>query len=112
MDYKFRKMKDHTIVEVKGKIDGGTVMSAGSFIRGLEINYPETVILDVDGLEDGREMFYHVALINSFKKEVEQAGGILKIRSTGLSLKKYLNVTGLKRLFIFDEPAVHAGMEV
>jgi hypothetical protein len=112
LNYTISKMKDHILIEVSGNIDRGNVMSAGSFIRELDIIYPETVILDVDGLEDEREMFYHVSLINTFKKEVEQAGGVLKIRATGLSIKKYLSITGLKNLFLFDETVMLAGAEV
>lgn len=110
MNYSLVKMKDAMLIKIRGKIDPANVVSAGSFIRELDINYPADIILDVDGLEEHREMFYHVAMINSIQKEVNYAGGVLKVRTTGASLKKYLNMMGLKRLFTFDEPdAVMAG---
>ena len=112
MNYSLYKTKDLTVIEVTGKINSGILMSAGSFIRGLNITYPGTVILDVDGLEDQREMFYHVAFINAFKKVIESSGGVLKIRATGLAIRKYLSVTGLKKLFLIDEPVSPADAEV
>mgnify|MGYP001315091161 CR=1 FL=1 len=112
MNYTISKMNDHTLIKVSGRVNGKTVISAGSFINELDIIFPETIILDVDGLEDEREMFYHVALINSFKKQVELAGGILKIRANRLSIRKYLGITGLKKLFLFDETVMFAGAEV
>ncbi|HQO40253.1 MAG TPA: hypothetical protein PK986_07275 [Spirochaetota bacterium] len=108
MNYSLLKMKDYVLIKVKGKIDTANVVSAGSFIRELEIPHPATVILDVDGLEEHREMFYHVAMINSIQKEVNYAGGELKVRTSGSSLKKYLNMMGLKRLFTFDESIASA----
>lgn len=105
-------MKDHILIEVSGSIDRGNVISAGSFIRELNITYPETVIIDIDGLEDEREMFYHVSLINILKKEVEQAGGIFRVRASRFSIRKYLRMTGLDNIFSFDEPVVTAAKEV
>ena len=110
MNYTISRMKDHTLIKASGKINAGAVISAGSFVHELAL-ISETVILDVDGLEDEREMFYHVTLINSFKKEVELAGGILKIRANRLSIRKYLSLTGLKKLFLFDEVLLPAGAE-
>lgn len=103
MNYSLLKMKDYVLIKIKGKIDPANVVSAGSFIRELDIKFPASVILDVDGLEEHREMFYHVAMINSIQKEVVHSGGELKVRTTGSSLKKYLNMMGLKKLFTFDE---------
>lgn len=111
MNYKISKMQGYTLLEIAGSIDSRAVISAGSFIRELRISYPETVILDIDGLEEQREMFYHVALINSIKKVVEQSGGILKVRASGLPVKRYLSIMGLKKLFIFDDPVMSAGAE-
>lgn len=105
MNYTLSRTDECTVIEVSGKIDGGIVMSAGSLVRRMGITYPGTVILDIDGLEDQREMFYNVALINSFKKEIEQRGGKLKLRATRLPVTRYLTMTGLKKLFTFDETA-------
>ncbi len=111
MDYKLTMMKDRVVIEVKGRVDASEVMSAGSFVRELGIEYPGTVILDVDGLEEQRELFYHVAFITAVKKAVEQAGSVLKVRAKGQSLRKYMNITGLKKLFMFDDPAFPAPAE-
>jgi hypothetical protein len=67
------------------------------------MTFPVIVILDGDGLEDAKEMFYHAALINTIKKEIEFSGGTFRIRSESEALRRYLSMTGLERLFIFDE---------
>lgn len=108
MDYSMSRMKDCTIIRLAGKADGAAVMSAGTSVRELEITYPQTVILDIDGIEDQREMFYHVAVITTIKKEVEQCGGRLRIRTSRPMMSKYLLMTGLKKLFIFDETGIQA----
>ena len=107
MEYKTSKLENSIIVEVSGRIDKGGVISAGAYARSLHEYNSVNIILDVDGLEDEREMFYHVALINTFKKEAEQGGGTFRLRSSRRSLKSYLSMTGLDRLFIFDAPANH-----
>ncbi len=103
MIYNISKFDNYTLIEVSGKIDRGGVISAASYIRELEINHPERVILDIDGLEDEREMFFHAALINTVKKEVEHGGGSFRIRAGKASIRSYLSMTGLERLFVFDE---------
>ncbi len=103
MNYTVKNSENHTVIEVSGVVDRGAVITAASFIRGLELTFPVVVILDVDGLEDEKEMFYHAALINTIKKEIEFAGGTFRIRVRKESLRRYLSMTGLERLFIFDE---------
>ena len=104
MNYEISRLKDCTVIEASGKIDRAAVISASSYLRGLDIDYPETVILDINGIEDEREMFYHVALINTVKKGVEQSGGTFILRASGASVRRYMRITGLDMLFCFDEP--------
>ena len=54
-------------------------------------------------------MFYHVAVITTIKKEVEQCGGDLRIRTSRPFMKKYLVMTGLTKLFAYDETGFLAG---
>ncbi len=106
MDYKVINSDDHTVIELSGKVDRGSVLTAASYMRELPIEFQQTIILDVDGLDDEREMFYHAAVINTIKKEIEFAGGTFRIRAEKESIRSYLSMTGLDRLFIFDKSAV------
>ncbi len=112
MNYALRRLDDYTLIELSGRVDGPIVVAAGGLVRKMGISSPGTVILDIDGLDEQREMFYHVALINTFKKEVEQKGGILKLRVTSHPILKYLSMTGLKKLFVFDEQPLLMAAEV
>ncbi len=99
-------MKDYILLQVYGEVDRVDVLTAASVVRDLDISHPETVVLDVDGLEDAREMFYHAAIINTIKKEIEHRGGLFRIRAEKKSIRSYLSMTGLERLFVFDEPRI------
>lgn len=103
MNYTISTMKDYILLQVYGEVSRVDVLSAASVVRDLDISHPETVVLDVDGLEDAREMFYHAAVINTIKKEIEHRGGFFKLRAEKESIRRYLSMTGLERLFIFDE---------
>jgi len=104
LNYTISTMKDHILLQVSGEVNRVDVLSAASLVRDLDISHPETVVLDVDGLEDAREMFYHAAVINTIKKEIEHRGGSFRIRVEKESIRSYLNMTGLERLFVFDKP--------
>jgi len=88
-----------TIVKVSGKISKGAVLSSGAFIRSLIERDILNIILHIDGLEDERDLIYHIALINSFKKAVENAGGDFVVISNRDALRSYLLSTGLSRIF-------------
>ncbi|NMC40833.1 MAG: hypothetical protein GYA43_06635 [Bacteroidales bacterium] len=60
-------------------------------------------MLDMGGLEDEKEMIYHVALINSFRKTAEQAGGRFVLISASEALKCYLKLSGIERMFTASE---------
>lgn len=112
MIYSRVREKGQTVIKLAGRIDGAAVISAGSFIRSLDITYPGTVVFDIDGVENQGEMFYHVALLNTVKKMVEHAGGIFRIRTASRFMNRYLRMTGLKEHFTFEEPSECAGVEV
>ncbi|HOP65057.1 MAG TPA: hypothetical protein PK906_16890 [Spirochaetota bacterium] len=107
MDYKIKSMEGYTLIEVSGIIERSEVLFAASRMRSLDITYPRIVILDVDMLEDEREMFYHTALINIVKKEVEHAGGVFKLKSTRPAMRSYLAMTGLDRIFSTGEAVLN-----
>lgn len=111
MNYTISTMKDYVLLQVSGEVNRVDVLSAASVVRDLDISHPETVVLDVDGLEDAREMFYHAAIINTIKKEIEHRGGLFRIRAEKESIRSYLGMTGLDRLFIFDEPQIMSAEE-
>jgi len=106
LNYTISTMKDYILLQVYGEVDRVDVLTAASVVRDLDISHPETVVLDVDGLEDAREMFYHAAIINTIKKEIEHRGGLFRIRAEKKSIRSYLSMTGLERLFVFDEPRI------
>ncbi len=99
MNYSVVEKKGNTEVRVSGKLSKYAILSAGIFIRSLIERCGSNITLDVDGLEDEREMIYHVALINSFKKAVENRGGSFTLVSNSTGLQRYLSGTGLARLF-------------
>ena len=103
MDYIISRRNGSTLITASGVITRRDVVSAGSLIRNLDLAEDETLILDVDGVEDGREMFYHVAFINTLKKETEQKNARFLLRSTNHSMRTYLDMMGLERLFDFDD---------
>ena len=86
-------------VKVSGKISSGAVLSSGAFIRSLLERGAASITLNIDGLDDEREMIYHVALINSFKKEVGRMNKIFTLVTTRPSVQAYLSVTGLAGIF-------------
>mgnify|MGYP001194193816 CR=1 FL=1 len=90
-------------VRVSGSIDRGAVISSRSFVQSLIEKGYLNFILDMENLGDEREMIYHVALINSFRNSVEQAGGRFTLLSASESLKCYLSLSGLGRLFPVTE---------
>lgn len=101
LNYSVFKKNKTAVVKASGKICRAAVLSSGNFVRGLlEKGYAD-ITLDIDSLDDEREMLYHIALINSFKKEVERAGGIFTLVSTRPAVKAYLSICGLERLFIY-----------
>ena len=103
MDYTISSLNGTLTVKVSGRIDRGAVISSRSFAQSLIEKGYLNFILDMDGLEDEREMIYHVALISSFKNTIEQSGGKFTLLSTSDSLKYYLRLSGLGRLFIITE---------
>jgi anti-anti-sigma regulatory factor len=102
LNYSVLEKEENTEVKVSGKICKAAVLSSGSFIRSLIEKGAANITLDIDGLEDEREMIYHVALINSFKKASDYAGGDFVLVSNRSSVRKYLSRTGLERLFPVD----------
>lgn len=99
MNYSVLEKNGKTVVKVSGKLSSAAVLSSGTFIRSLIERCGSNITLDIDGLEDEREMIYHVALINSFKKAVESKGGVFILISNRSVFKGYLSKTGLGRLF-------------
>ena len=108
LNYSIFKKNVTAVIKASGKISKGAVLSSGNFIRSLISGGSTNITLDIDGLEDEREMIYHVALINSFKKEVERAGGVFTLVATRPSVQTYLSISGLSRLFIYKEQPVIA----
>lgn len=111
MNYTISIKKDYILLQVSGKVDRVDVLSTSSVVRELDISHTETVVLDVNGLEDAREMFYHAAVINTIKKEIEHRGGLFRIRAEKESIRSYLSMTGLERLFVFDESHMNLSVE-
>jgi len=99
LNYSVLEKEENTEIKVSGKICKAAVLSSGNFIRSLIEKGTTSITLDIDGLEDDREMIYHVALINSFKKASDYAGGDFVLVSNRSSVRKYLSKTGLERLF-------------
>lgn len=103
MNYTISPVNGTLTVKVSGRIDKGAVISSRSFVQSLIEKGYLNFILDMDGLEDEREMIYHVALISSFKNAIEQSGGKFTLLSTSDSLKYYLRLSGLGRIFTITE---------
>jgi anti-anti-sigma factor len=99
LNYLIYETDNCTVVKVSGKISKSAVLSSGAFIRSLIERDILNIILHIDGLEDERDLIYHIALINSFKKAVENAGGDFVVISNRDALKNYLSSTGLSRIF-------------
>lgn len=99
MNYSIYEVDHCTVVKVSGKISRSAVLSSGAFARSLIEKNIINIILHIDGLEDERELIYHVALINSFKKAIENAGGDFVVISNRDAMKNYLLSTGLSRIF-------------
>jgi len=99
LNYSVSEKNENTEIRVSGRLNKGAVIASGNFIRSLIDRGASEITLNIDGLDDDREMVYHIALINSFKKETERANKIFKLVSTRSSIQKYLSITGLSMLF-------------
>src|SRR5208337_3826905 len=98
MEYWISESKDHILVKATGMLDRHAIYSVGTFIRPLLKGGSPRIVLDIDGLEEEREMIFHVGLINAFKREIEQAGGSLTVLANRPHIVNFLRSTGLDRI--------------
>ena len=99
MEYRISKQNDSILVKVLGPFSKNAINMAGVFLKPILINVSRKIILDISELKEAREMIFHFGLINAFKKEIEQAGGELFVKTNETVMQKYLHNTGLYRLF-------------
>jgi anti-anti-sigma regulatory factor len=99
VEYRISEMRNKTIIFVSGNINRNAIYRVSTFLKPLLNRKPLAIVLDIDGLEDERDMTYHAGLVNAFRREIEQAGGILLIKTTRPSFLNYLRTTGMKRIF-------------
>ena len=102
MEYKITKQKDSILIKVFGPFSKNAINLAGVFLQPILINISKKIILDIGDLNEAREMIFHFGLVNSFRKEIDQAGGELFVKTHDPVMKKYLYNTGLGRLFQTD----------
>jgi hypothetical protein len=104
MEYKISSLKDSVLIKVLGPLNRNAIYSVSTFIKPFLKGASTKITLDVDGLEDEKEMVFHLGLINAFKKEIDQAGGKLTVMADRASIKKYLKATRLNKLFNISDP--------
>ncbi len=108
MEYRISLLEDSVLIKVLGTLNRNAVYSVSSFIRPFLKGTKTKITLDVDDLEDEKEMVFHFGLINAFKKEIDQAGGKLTVRAGRERVKKYLRSTRLDKLFSIADPQLTA----
>jgi len=99
MEYRISKTGDTTTIFVSGYLNRNAKYRVSTFLKPLLNRKPLTIVLDVDGLEDEKDITYHAGLVIAFKKEIDQAGGILLIRTERPSFLNYLRTTGIEKIF-------------
>jgi anti-anti-sigma factor len=99
MEYRISKKNDSVHITVLGPLNRNAVHSVSGFIRPFLKGGSTNISIDIDDLKDEHDMVFNIGLINAFKKEIEQAGGHMRLKSKSRILKNYLNQTGMGRLF-------------
>lgn len=99
MEYRVYMTSDSISIKVMGPFNKNAIYSAGQFMKSLLNGAPARVTLDIDDLQDEREMIFHMGLVNAFKKEIDRAGGKLLVKTEKQSLRRYLRNTGMDRIF-------------
>jgi len=99
MEYRVKKLKESILIKVIGPINKNAKYSARSFLEPFLDGRFTNITLDIDNLENDREIVCHIGLVNSFKKAIDQVGGKLFLKVERSSIRKYLHKTGMDRLF-------------
>ncbi|MFH0976379.1 MAG: hypothetical protein V1874_11415 [Spirochaetota bacterium] len=99
MEYKISKITDSIVIKVMGPFNKNAVHSVSTFLKPFLNGNSTDITLDIDNLEDEREIVFHIGLVNAFKKAIEQVGGKLSVRAERSSVRKYLSNTGIDRIF-------------
>ncbi len=99
MEYRISFMEDSILIKVLGSFNRNAIHSVGSFLKPFLKGISTKITLDIDGLKDEREIVFHFGLVNAFRKEIDQAGGKLYVRTSRPVVRKYLAKTGLDKIF-------------
>lgn len=99
MEYRISIINDSLLIKVLGPFNKSAIHSAGIFLKPLLESISSKITMDIDDLEDERDMVFHIGLVNAFRKEIDQAGGKLFVKTDKPSVRKYLRSTGLDRIF-------------
>ena len=104
MEYRISKLKESILIKVVGPFNKKAVHSVSTFLEPLLSGNFTNITLDIDNLEDEREIVFHLGLVNAFKKAIDQVGGKLSVRAERSSIRKYMDKTGMNRIFYLINP--------
>lgn len=99
MEYRISIINDSVLIKVLRPFSKYAIYSASSFLKPFMKGVSTKITLDIDDIIDGRDMVFHLGLVNAFRKEIDQAGGKLFIKTDKPDVRKYLRKTGLDRIF-------------
>jgi anti-anti-sigma regulatory factor len=99
MEYRISVINDSILIKVLGPFSKYAIYSAKTLLKPILKNVSKKIILDISDLKNIKEMVFHLGLVNAFKKEIDQAGGKLFIKTDEPVVHKYLQKTGLDRIF-------------
>jgi len=106
LEYRVTTLKTHVNIKVIGPFIKNSMYTVSTFLKPFLQNADPIFYLDIDDLENDKEVIFYLGLINAFKKEIEQAGGVLFVKAGRPSIEKFFQKSRLDKIFnmIHDKP--------